>query len=505
MYATLLLPSFRLQAALRFAPTPWRAEPVALLHPQNGRSVILEVSQQALQLGICIGMSLAQALARCPDLKLVHACPDSERNTQKALLQVAWSLSPKVESPRPGLCTTDLQGSLQKHEPQLLKALQTLESLNLCARAGIAPVPDLALLAAYQARPLLCVENGAAFAASLPLNVLTQDSALLATLSRWGISTAGALLQLPRQKTLERLGPSGSALWKAARGGADRPLRWIQEPAVFEESLAFEKEIETLEPLLFILNRLLESLLCRMKCSSRLTSGLELELTLENRSTYRRVFTVPSPTLDPAVLLSILETHLEQLQLEHRAAGVRLRLEATDEKTCALDLFAPVLRDPNRFGETLARLCALLGEDRVGIPLPKQCHFPDRIRLGTASALYKEHPLPPREQSSPLRGLPLHRLRPAPAAHVDFTRSKPVHITSQAVSGRITASCGPYRLSGYWWDSSSRSMEEWDVFVRLQQGIQQGVALARIGTASPNEPGSNPNTAEWRLEGFYNT
>jgi protein ImuB len=269
--------------------------------------------------------------------------------------------------------------------------------------------------------------------------------------------------------------------------------------------LAFEQELETLEPLLFVLNRLLEALLRRMKCSSRLTSGLQLELALENRSFYRRTFVVPAPTLEANVLLRILETHLEQLHLENRPVGVRLRLEATAEKTCALDLFEPVLRDPNRFGETLARLYALLGEDRVGIPLPPTCHFPDPVRMGAASALYQEHPRLVIVHPTPLRGLPLHRLRPAPPARVDFIHSQPIHIASETVSGKIMASRGPYRLSGHWWDAESRCMEEWDICVRLQKGNRRSASLVRIGTPAAPALGADSNASEWRLEGFYNT
>ena len=505
MYATLLLPNFRLQAVLRFSPLPWRTEPVALHHSQDGRSTLLEVSEAAARQGVCAGMSPAQALARCPALKLVADCLDSERNTQETLLQVAWTLSPKVESLHPGLCTADLRGSRQTPKLSLRQALHTLDSLHLSAKAGIAPAPNLALLAAHQVSPLLCVENGAAFAASLPLASLTRDPTLLGTLAKWGIHTAGALLKLPRQQAIERLGPPGQALWEAARGGGVRPLRLVAEPLVFEESLAFEQEIETLPPLLFVLNRLLEPLLRRLKCASRLTSGLQLELSLENRSTYQRSFTVPAPTLDAAVLLGILETHLEQLHLEHRPVGVRLRLEATHEKTCALDLFEPVLRDPNRFGETIARLYALLGEERVGIPLPSLSHFPEPVRLGPAAALYKERAPPPRGTSAPLRGLPLQRLRPAPPARVDFKHSKPAYITSENMSGKIIASRGPYRTCSSWWDAEARSMVEWDIFVMFRNGAQRGAALARIGMPPDSTLGQDSHTAGWRLEGVYNT
>ena len=476
-----------------------------LLHSQDGRSTLLEVSEAAARQGVCTGMSPAQALARCPALKLVPACLDSERNSQETLLQVAWTLSPKVESLHPGVCTADLRGSRHSPKSSLLQAIQTLDALHLSAKAGIAPSPDLALLAAHQASPLLCVENGATFAAALPLASLTRDPTLLGTLAKWGLHTAGALLKLPRQQALERLGPSGQAVWEAARGGGGRPLRWVAEPLVFEESLAFEQEIETLQPLLFVLNRLLETLLRRLKCTSRLASGLQLELSLENRSTYQRSFTVPAPTIAVAVLLGILETHLEQLHLAHRVVGVRLRLDATHEKTCALDLFEPVLRDPNRFGETIARLYALLGEERVGIPLPTLSHFPDPVRLGAAATLYKERPTQTRGQSPPLRGLPLQRLRPAPPARVDFKHSKPAYITSENMSGKIITSRGPYRVCSRWWDAEARSMEEWDICVKLEQGTQRAEALARIGLPPSPSPGPDQNAAEWRLEGVYHT
>ena len=505
MYATLLLPNFRLQAALRFAPPPWHTEPVALLDSQIGRTLILEVSSQAAQHGACPGMSPAQALARCPALKLLPPCPDSERNTQETLLQVAWTLSPKVESPHPGQCTADLRTCRQKPKDSLLQALQTLSALHLSARAGLAAFPRLALLAAHQAKPLLCVENGATFAASLPLAVLTQDPTLLETLARWGVHTAGTLLKLPRQQALERLGPSGYALWEAARGEGDRPLRLEQEPVVYEESLAFEQEIETLEPLLFILNRLLEALLHRIKCTARLVSGLHLRLALENRSTHQRAFTVPAPSLDAAVLLGILETHLEQLRLDHRPVAVSLRLETTQPKSCDLDLFEPVLRDPNKFGETLAKLYALLGEERVGIPRPSPDHFHDPVQMEAASALYQEKHVPMRGHTPHLKGLPLQRLRPAPSALVEFINSKPAHIQSEAVSGKIMDSRGPYRISGRWWDAGARSMEEWDISVRLQPGNRRGAALARIGTPAGTATGTNCAPAAWRLEGFYDS
>jgi protein ImuB len=277
----------------------------------------------------------------------------------------------------------------------------------------------------------------------------------------------------------------------------------VPEPCLFEEALNFEQEIETLEPLLFVLNRFLEALAYRISPTARLVSEMHLELPLENQSAHQRSFTVPAPTLDTTVLLGILKTHLEQLKLDNRPVGVRLRLETTSEKNCALDLFEPVLRDPNRFGETLAKLCAFLGEDRVGLPLPASSHFSEPVLLGSASALYQTKRTIPPKASTLHRGLPLHRFRPPLPARVDFIGPKPAYVASKNVSGKIIASRGPYRLSGHWWDTNSKSKEEWDIYVTFQRDGQRGTALARIANETHSESASADKREGWCLEGVY--
>ena len=76
----------------------------------------------------------------------------------------------------------------------------------------------------------------------------------------WGIRSAGAFAQLPREEVGKRLGTEGLAFWDRISGREERPLRISEPPAVYEESLEFEYEIETLEPLLFVIRRFLDQL-----------------------------------------------------------------------------------------------------------------------------------------------------------------------------------------------------------------------------------------------------
>src|SRR5437879_13357464 len=79
-------------------------------------------------------------------------------------------------------------------------------------------------------------------------------------LHKWGIHTLGQLAALDREEIRTRLGPEAVRLWERANGTATRLLKFVLPPETFEESFEFEHEIETAEPLLFMLRRFLEQL-----------------------------------------------------------------------------------------------------------------------------------------------------------------------------------------------------------------------------------------------------
>ena len=82
-------------------------------------------------------------------------------------------------------------------------------------------------------------------------------------------STAGAYATCVRWPTLpevalsERLGQEGLRLQQLARGAASRTLVPVEAPPIFEEAVELEHPIVLLEPLAFLLNRLLEQICAR--------------------------------------------------------------------------------------------------------------------------------------------------------------------------------------------------------------------------------------------------
>src|SRR5260221_131426 len=257
-----------------------------------------------------------------------------------------------------------------------------------------------ALLAAHAARPVLVVEKARDFLAPLPLESLAADpDAQAATpaaaerrlereetfriLRRWGIRTLGAFAALPRDQVTARLGGPAAELWDRASGRAVRPLRLVRAPEIFAEAMELEHEVETLEPLLFILRRFLEQLAARLAAAYRVAASLQLRLRFAAGALHEREFRIPAPTCDVDALFRILQTHLENVTAEAPIVAVELSAQSARPDRKQFDLFESGLRDPNKFFETLARLHALLGNDRVGTPVAEDTHRPDAFHLET--------------------------------------------------------------------------------------------------------------------------
>src|SRR5918996_4014475 len=105
---------------------------------------------------------------------------------------------------------------------------------------------------------------------------------ILAILHKWGIHTLGQFAALDKEQVNARLGLEAVRIWERPKGQSDRPLKLVRPPESFEESFEFENEIETAEPLLFMLRRFLEQLAVRLSAMYLVTKELTLRITFAN-------------------------------------------------------------------------------------------------------------------------------------------------------------------------------------------------------------------------------
>ena len=473
MFCALLCPDYRLQAALRYRPE-LRERPVAVIGSDSSETLVVELTPAALRAGVELGMSPTQALARCLDLQVLSRVPAAERALAETLLGLACGASASVEQTAQNVCTLDLQGCRSAESMGPLAwgtaLVRRAEALQLQARAGIAKNPDLALLAAQctsLAGPVCVVDNTSAFLGDQPLGLLSPPASIASVLQGWGITTLGGLTRLKKDDVAARFGPDGVRLWDRACGRSTRLLRLVRPLEQYEEAFDFERELDTAQPLLFLLRRFVDQLAARLEDAGLVAAALRLGLSLSDGSAYERLFQIPSPTANADVLYRILDTHFENLRLEQAPTGVRLVAEPAKPEHQQFRFFENALRDPNRFAETLARLSAVVGSGNVGIPELEPTHKPDQFTLKMPD--FGTHPAPSASgQSAPSAvGLPLRRFRPPLPAQVhglapEAGLAQPQYVVSEHAHGKVVEAQGPYRLSGQWWEEGW-SAEEWDV------------------------------------------
>lgn len=275
-------------------------------------------------------------------------------------------------------------------------------------------------------------------------------SHIIGILHKWGVHTLGDLAALQPDQLGARLGPAAVRLWEQATGRATRLLRLVRPTEVFVEQIEFDYEIETAEPLLFVLRRFLEQLTLRLGALYLVAQEMTFRLTFADKSHYEHRFHIPDPTNSVEILFRLLQTHLETFRTEHPIVAVSLATDVSPPARQQFHLFETPLRDPSRLHETLTRLTGLLGRERVGTPVLEDSHRPDAFHLEVFSW---ELPVSPNEPTKMI-GPALRRLRAASPAPLDSS---------------VVAHQGPYRASGDWWDEKSWARAEWDL--QLETGV----------------------------------
>jgi protein ImuB len=305
---------------------------------------------------------------------------------------------------------------------------------------------------------------------------------VLDLLRRWGIDSLGQFAALKKEAVAARLGPIGVELWERAGGKITRLLKLVPVRESFEEAFEFENEIETSEPLLFMLRRFLQQFSVRLGALHLVASELHLQINFSDKNSYRHRFKMPEPTNNVETLFRMLQTHLENFTSASPIVALALKAEATKPALEQFHLFETALRDPARLTETLARLIGLLGSERVGTPVLEETHRPDAFRMEPFSWQLPET----RSEPPPLPPFALRRLRSPRPASVLLAKNRPAHCRSAKVHGAVRAEKGPYLGSGNWWDENAWDRAEWDV------ELESGAVCQCHSTGG-----------QWALDGLY--
>jgi protein ImuB len=316
-------------------------------------------------------------------------------------------------------------------------------------------------------------------------------SSVVSVVNRWGVRTLGELAALPPADLRARLGSHGLAWQAIARGEDVRPLVPSCPEERFDSSMELEWPIEGLEPLSFVLTRLLEPLSTRLERRDRGAAAIHVHLRLVTKEVHARRLQLPSPMRDVRALRTLALLDLESHPPAAAIDQVTLTIDPTPARVLQHTLFTRPVPTPEQIATLLARLGALMGQDRIGAPATVDSYRPgafemkpfatdhddqrSRLRPRGASAfahsastdrrasLIENSAVSAVSTASALNVVSaLRRCRqPVPARIVVGADQRPARVTTDRrgfAGGAVRSCAGPWRTSGEWWaDGTDRA------------------------------------------------
>jgi protein ImuB len=280
----------------------------------------------------------------------------------------------------------------------------------------------------------------------------------------------GDLAALPPDDVVARLGQEGVRWQRLARGEDVAPLVPAVPEERFEQSLDLEWPIEELEPLAFVLGRLMEPLEAHLERRGRGAAVLHVRLSLVKgvdgtREVHERSLQMPAPIRDARTLRTLALLDLESHPPSGPIDRVVVAVDPTPGRIVQFSLIARPLPSPEQLSTLMARLQALMGETRCGSPELMDSWKPGAFAM-TPFAPRDGHVAAP--TASPV-AVALRRFRHPVPARVRVADGKPSRVAIDRRGmhgGGVNVCAGPWRTSGDWWrkgESDAWDRDEWDV------------------------------------------
>jgi protein ImuB len=475
-----------------------------------------------------IQLEMAQTQAQLCGVEIRRRSRAQEKAAHAALLDLGWSMSPRVEDHAQDTILADLAGlnSLFGAEENIAREFaRRAAELRLRVRVAVSANLEVAVHAARGFAGITVIPDGeeARYLSGLPVHTLAPSPEALETLERWGIRACAALGALPVLELSERLGQEGVRLQELARGAHTRSLVLAEPAEILEEEMELDDAVEDLEPLAFVLGRLLDQVCARLAARALSAAAIRVRFDLGDafekeepvrgknavaaagalvetaaaEKTYEKVLNLPVPMRDSKMLLKLLRLQLQADPPPGAIVKITLGADPGRPRSTQHGLFVPNSPDPEKLELTVARLAKLVGNANIGSPELTDTHRPGEFRMNKFFAQPNETKARGRvskkcatgsdgEAAAVRRAATGCRIfRPHLTARVELREGRPAKIFFRGLYGRVVTASGPWRISGDWWRKDAWQQEEWDLEIQFDGGDAGG---SECGSVLANVP-----------------
>ena len=494
-FACVYIPDFLVQAVVR-GQRALGDGALALLGGAPPLWSVAAANPAAFAAGIQLGMTKAQ-VTQFSNVQISMRSEAQEKSAHAALLDAAWSVSPRVEDTALDTLVLDLEGlsGLFGSDENIARELkQRVAAIGLAARVTVAANIEVAIHAARGFPGITIIPAGEERQrlGALPVGILTTEAETLEILERWGVETLQALAALPVLQLSERLGREGVRLSELARGVRQRSLVLAQASSSFAEEMELDDAVEELEPLSFLLGRLLDQLCARLEARALAVRAVRIRFELQpsfekdfqtlqedlrtkpEAKHFEKLLTLPVPMRNAKTLLKLLRLQLQGDPPPAPIQKIYMTADAASPRVAQNGLFVPSGPDPEKLEVTIARLAKLVGEGNLGCAELLDSHRPESFRMkrfavaNEQSKQSSNKELKTKERSEPRASVTVLRVvRPAQAVRVEMRDGQPVKVYLRGMRGEVIAASGPWRSTGDWWQEDAWHQDEWDLEIEF--------------------------------------
>lgn len=482
--------------------------PLVITEKIKGAQRLVAISPQAKRAGLAVGMTLADSMARLPDLWVEEMNHHANAALLDRIAEDCDRFTPVVAMDGTDGLILDITGCdhIFGGEAELRRIFsQRLQRAGFHVRTVIASAPLTARVLARFGRTAI-VPPGAEAAAvrPLPIAALELDEKDRIAITRAGLKTIAALADRPSMIFASRFGEAMTLHLRRIQGLEDAPLITRRAIPMLWVERRFPEPVGRTEDIEAALLELGQEAAVRL--GERREGGRVFEASFFRADGAVRRVTIETgrPMRDAQVLLRLFREKLDALA-DPIDPGfgfdlIRLSIPLADR----LDALQPGLDghavEADEVANLADRLSARFGEARVLRFLPEDTHDPDRAARAVPAIF---NPLTsavwpaPEPDEPPLRPLQMFNPpQPVDIVMAEVPDGPPLRFSWRRREYLVVRAEGPERIAPEWW-RTARAVTARDYY-RIEDSEGRRFWLFRAGAY--NVEASPP---EWFMHGAY--